>query len=159
MKKQSHDLTKTDMESGNSHYHIHEADTAGFLLSGTWATWCVLWHTGLHTKILSQKPKRMAMVDLAYNPSNSGGRVQHSHGWRHSSQKVHEIQSWKFPTENRGGSVVQEVEHLPSNHEALCSSPVASVGQKTVLAPLKFHIVSRTFGQGLKRKNCEFRII
>jgi hypothetical protein len=114
----------------------------------------------------------MAMVDLAYNPSNSGGRVQHSHGWRHSSQKVHEIQSWKFPTENRGGSVVQEVEHLPSNHEALCSSPVApklireinrgkqaSVGQKTVLAPLKFHIVSRTFGQGLKRKNCEFRII
>jgi hypothetical protein len=39
---------------------------------------------------------------------------------------VQETPCWKYPTANRAGSVDQQVEHLPSKHEALMANPSAT---------------------------------
>jgi hypothetical protein len=39
---------------------------------------------------------------------------------------VQETPCWKYPTANRAGGVDQQVEHLPSKHEARMANPSAT---------------------------------
>jgi hypothetical protein len=60
-------------------------------------------------------------VVLAYNPSYSGGRDQEDCSLRQKKKKS--LSRNIYPKQKRAGRMDQVVEHLPSKHEVLNSTP------------------------------------
>jgi hypothetical protein len=64
----------------------------------------------------------MELVAHACNPTYLGDRDQDGDSI-HSGQTVLETSPRKYPAQKRAGRMVQVIEHQPTKHEALSSSP------------------------------------